>query len=67
MIKKYLPNATIISVVHRFAELKYYDEVVNLKKDWLKFQPNSIIVHRFFKIKDAVSINFAIMKELNEK
>ena len=33
MIKKYLPNATIISVVHRFAELKYYDEVVNLKKD----------------------------------
>ena len=33
MIKKYLPNVTIISVVHRFAELKYYDEVVNLKKD----------------------------------
>ena len=33
MIKNYLPNATIISVVHRFAELKYYDEVVNLKKD----------------------------------
>jgi len=30
MIKKYLPSTTIISVVHRYDELKYYDEVVQL-------------------------------------
>ena len=30
MIKKYLPGTTIISVVHRFEELQYYDEVVRL-------------------------------------
>lgn len=30
MIRKYLPSTTIISVVHRYDELKYYDEVVQL-------------------------------------
>lgn len=30
MIRKYLPLTTIISVVHRYDELKYYDKVVQL-------------------------------------
>ncbi|MBA1392751.1 ABC transporter ATP-binding protein, partial [Lactobacillus sp. XV13L] len=33
MIKKYLPGATVISVVHRNAELHYYDDVVQLPED----------------------------------
>ena len=33
MIKKYLPGTTIISVVHRFEELQYYDEVVQLEQN----------------------------------
>lgn len=34
MIKKYLPGTTIISVVHRFEELQYYDEVVRLEQNY---------------------------------
>ncbi|BDR60929.1 hypothetical protein [Lactobacillus xylocopicola] len=33
MIVKYLPQTTVISIVHRTAELQYYDEVVRLPEN----------------------------------
>lgn len=41
MLKKYLPTTTIIGIVHKEDELKYFDNVVNIKEDIKSYSQSS--------------------------